>query len=469
MTGEPYVRSWPVSRPVEAPRPWVRRVEDHLVARPGLLKGIRRGMVALYLALLGLPLIAPPAPENATAFTHIATFSYVVFWYLWWPSVVLSMLLFGRAWCGLLCPEGTLSAAASRHGGNRPVPRWMRWGGIPLVAFIGITVYGQLIGVYEYPWPQALILGGSTVLAVTVNLIYTRKGWVWCRFLCPVSLLFGVFSRLGALHFAVDQRRASAPGGGTEKEPCPVFIYLPKKSSNRDCLMCFRCSGWKDAIHLDWRKPGAELAQIESSQPMGWEVAFLLVSLGLPLGVFHWTVSPLFARLKFALGERALDLGLGRLIGWQGPWWIMSHHPEAGEVFNLLDAVSIAAFILGAVAIVAAVVGGLVALAAWLTGGRPVRERMIWLGYAFAPLSLFSLFLGLSQLTFGAMEARGWPTGGTEVVRLVFLCLGAAWTLALAWRTAATCGARGLRRVGAAAALGLGVVVILGAWWPVLF
>ncbi|MFQ5893681.1 MAG: 4Fe-4S binding protein, partial [Nitrospinota bacterium] len=65
--------------------------------------------------------------------------------------------------------------------------------------------------------------------------------------------------------------------------------------------------------------------------------------------------------------------------------------------------------------------------------------------------------------------ARGWPIASTEAVRLACLSLGAAWTLALAWRTAGASGARGARRAGAVAALGLGVAVIIGAWWPVLF
>ena len=42
-----------------------------------------------------------------------------------------------------------------------------------------------------------------------------------------------------------------------------------------------------------------------------------------------------------------MDMGLTNVIGWSGPWWLMVNYPQAGDVFNLLDAVSIITFMLG--------------------------------------------------------------------------------------------------------------------------
>ena len=454
------------------------RIEQALLRHPRILPGLHLFMVLSYLTLVLLPPLLPTPTEDATPFTDFVRFSQFVFWYLWWPFVVLSMVLFGRAWCGFLCPEGALAAWASRFGGDRPIPRWMRWGGIPLVAFVGITIYGQLIGVYEYPAPQLLILGGSTALAMTVALIYTRRGWVWCRYLCPVSLLFGVFSRLGAMHFRVDQVRLASwtPSRGAtgKKDPCPVFVYLPKMATNRYCLMCFRCAGWRDSIHLRLRRPGEELLHINTAEPLVWEVVFLFGAIGLPLGVFHWTVDPLFQRLKQLLGGVALASGLGSVIGSSAPWWVLSNHPEAGEVFNLIDGASIAVFLLGATLLAIGILSALTWLSARtlepaLREEAGLRDLFTRIGYLYTPLSLFSLFLGLSQLTFGYLETVGVPGFATDVIRGALLVGGALWSLHLARRILALQTADG-RRAGLALLPHLaGVALIIGAWVPVFY
>ena len=454
------------------------RVERAVLSHPWLLPGCHLVMIGVYLSLILIPPFLPRPPEDATPFTNFVRLSQFVFWYVWWPSVVLSMIVFGRAWCGFLCPEGALAAYAAGVGGDRPIPRWMRWGGIPLLAFVGITVYGQLIGVYEYPQAQLLILGGSTLLAITVALVYTRRGWVWCRYLCPVSLLFGVFSRLGAMHFRVDQSRLAAwrpsPADAGKKAPCPVFIYLPKMATNRYCLMCFRCAGWRDAIHLRFRRPGEELSRIDTAEPLVWEVLFLFGAIGLPLGVFHWTVDPLFQMLKRGLGGLALAAGLAEAIGRTAPWWVLSNHPESGEVFNLLDGVSIVGFLLGSTTLAI----GLFSLLTWASARivrpalvAPVNTREVFtrIGYLYTPLSLFSLFLGLSQLTFGYLQTVGFPGVATDVIRGGLLAAGALWSLVLARRIVRRQTPDRRRAQLALLPHLAGVTLVLAGWIPVFY
>jgi len=453
-------------------------IEQTFSRHPRFLPGVQLVMIFFYLALILIPAFLPKPPEDATPFTNFVRFSQLVFWYIWWPFVVLSMIPFGRAWCGFFCPEGSLAAYASRFGGNRPVPHWMRWGGIPLVAFVGITIFGQLTGVYEYAKAQLLILGGSTLLAVTFGIVYTRRGWVWCRYLCPVSLLFGVFSRLGAMHFRVNHASLAAwrpsPGHAGKKDPCPVFIYLPRMATNRYCLMCFRCAGWRDAIHLKLRLPGKELLHINTAEPLFWEVIFLFGAIGLPLGVFHWTVDPLFQVLKHSLGNLGLALGLGNFVGRSAPWWLLSNHPESGEVFNLLDGMSITTFLLGFTLFAIA----MFSLLTWLSArilrsavAEPVEMRDLFtrIGYLYTPLSLFSLFLGLSQLTFGYLKAVGFPGIATDIIRGAILAGGALWSLLLARRILQLQTTVPWRVALALLPHLVGIGLILAGWIPVFY
>ena len=176
---------------------WLRRYSR-------VVGAMQWGIVGAYAFFVAVPAFLPLPADDARWFNSLAVLSQWLFWGLWWPFVILSMFVVGRAWCGLFCPEGTLTEAASRHGLGLAVPRWMKWGGWPFVAFALTTVFGQLVSVYQYPAATLLVLGGSTLAAIGVGLVYGRGKRVWCRHLCPVNGVFAVLSRVAPLHFRVD-------------------------------------------------------------------------------------------------------------------------------------------------------------------------------------------------------------------------------------------------------------------------
>ncbi len=156
-------------------------------------------MVCAYFFLLAVPAFLPLPQGAAHIWTNLTLFSQFVFWGLWWPFVLLSMVLVGRLWCGLLCPEGSLSERVSEHGRGGAMPKWLQWKGWPFLAFVLTTIYGQMTSVYQYPGPALIVLGGSTVAAMAVGYLWGRNKRVWCRFLCPVTGVFNLLAKLAPL------------------------------------------------------------------------------------------------------------------------------------------------------------------------------------------------------------------------------------------------------------------------------
>src|SRR5260364_284329 len=117
------------------------RIGDWMRRHSAAIRAMQWVIVCLYAVLVTAPAFMP-LPGNAEhVWNHLTVFAQWIFWGIWWPFVLISIVLFGRVWCGILCPEGALSEFASRHGRSRPIPRWMRWGGWPFVAFSITTVY----------------------------------------------------------------------------------------------------------------------------------------------------------------------------------------------------------------------------------------------------------------------------------------------------------------------------------------
>ncbi len=221
----------------------LQRVGDAMRRHQAAIQSIQWCVVAFYLVLVIVPAFHPLPPQYAHIYDNLTLFAQFVFWGMWWPFAMLGTMLLGRVWCGVFCPEGALSELASRHGLGRTIPRWLRWGGWPLVAFVCTTVYGQLISVYEYPKPALLILGGSTVAAVAVGFIYGRGKRVWCRYLCPASGVFALLAKVAPLHFRVDAETWRRYPRRTPSVDCAPLVDIRHMKSSSPCHMCGRCSG----------------------------------------------------------------------------------------------------------------------------------------------------------------------------------------------------------------------------------
>ncbi|HEY5367059.1 MAG TPA: 4Fe-4S binding protein, partial [Casimicrobiaceae bacterium] len=346
----------PAPRAPAGTHTWLARYGEWIKRNGAVVRAVQWVVVAAYAFLLIAPALLPLPGNDARALNNLTVFAQWAFWGLWWPFVILSMFVAGRTWCGVFCPEGTLTEAASRFGLHRAVPRWMKWGGWPFVAFAMTTIFGQLVSVYQYPQAAMLVLGGSTLAAIAVGFVYGREKRVWCRHLCPVNGVFAVLARVAPMHYRVDRDAWAKNAGHIAIHPvnCAPLVRIRRMTGPSECHMCGRCSGHLDAVEMAWRPPNREVATLPFTQASGWDAALIVFGMiGLAIGAFHWNASPWFVQLKLAAAGIVIDHGPQWLLQNNAPWWLLTHYPDANDTFTWLDGLLIAGYIVATATVVA--------------------------------------------------------------------------------------------------------------------
>lgn len=410
-------------------------------------KAIRRLqwlVVGFYSFLIIVPAVEPLPGQAAHIWSNLTLFAQFIFWGIWWPFVLLSMILVGRSWCGIFCPEGTLSEIVSHRGLGLHVPKWLTWRGWPFVAFIGTTIYGQMISVYQYPKAVLVILGGSTLAAMAIGLLYGRDKRVWCRYLCPVNGVFALLAKLAPVHFRVDheqwntyRKNQDAPLAAFN---CAPLVPVRTMQGGAQCHMCGRCSGFRGAISLAPRPFAEEVITADPEKIDIFETLLILFGLmGVAIGAFHWSASPWFVSLKQLLADYLADTPWFTPLTGSAPWWLLTNYPDQNDVLTWLDGIVMLIYILGT----SLVIGGTTALGTILAVrsiGPWSWRRFHQLVQAFIPLAGGGVFLGLSALTVTLLHTDGFDIPGVGILRGLCLTGAALWSLRLAWRMTETWG-----------------------------
>jgi hypothetical protein len=125
-----------------------------------------------------------------------------LFWAWWWPLVLLTYPLVGRLWCSV-CPfmiwgETWQRALVAMGAEMRTWPRkddlaaWSPW--IMFTLFSAILLWEQLWDLEHTAnlsgWLLVLITAGS----VTASTFFEKR--LWCRHLCPIGGMNGLYSKL---------------------------------------------------------------------------------------------------------------------------------------------------------------------------------------------------------------------------------------------------------------------------------
>lgn len=164
-----------------------------------------------------------------------------VIWLLWWVLLPFLTVVAARVWCSF-CPFATLGDLAQRFlDSSQPLPplllrRVGPWIGAVLLVLLAAVF---LLFSLESDGPLTAALLAAFAAAAIVTAILWR-GRTWCRYLCPLGLLLGLYSRLAWLRLrpvGESGRRAAAAGA----RGCPLFTSTLAARSVHDCVFCSRC------------------------------------------------------------------------------------------------------------------------------------------------------------------------------------------------------------------------------------
>jgi len=374
-------------------------------------------IVALYALLLLAPLFLPQTEHNARITDNFRLFALFLFWGIVWPLIMLSMMLFGRVWCGIFCPDGTITEFISRHGKKQSIPRRMRWPGWPCTVLVLTTIYGQLVGIYELHLATLLLLGLPTLGAICTGFLYGNGKRIWCIYLCPANGVFALLAKISPLHFQVDEEKWKRYPAPPPRVNCAPLIDIRRMKSASACHACGRCGGYLDAVELAVRAPSREILTTNKTSTAE-AVTLIFGVLGICTTAMIWFGSTSFALVKSILAK----LGCATFEQYAAPWWLLANHPEENKIFTLLDGLSILIYTLGGGTLL-----GLAILAAvWLAAKIAALPELSWqrLSLAMIPIAGVGMFLGLSSYTLTHLRQAGFALAWAPYFQSGLLSVG---------------------------------------------
>jgi len=239
-----------------------------------MLIGVQFFLFCKWLAVGGPFHERPPAVEAFLPISALVGLYHLILTGTWDPvhpagltifiAIVCSALLFRKAFCGWICPVGTLSSLLQAAGQRLNVAlRPSRWIALPLSSIkylvLGFFLYfiffsmspsqvkSFLISPYnivaDIKMLNFFIHPRTTTLAVLACLAILSVfiGNFWCKYLCPYGALLGLVACVSL--FQIKRNEKACLNCKKCEKACPMSIEITRKTIliSPDCIGCLEC------------------------------------------------------------------------------------------------------------------------------------------------------------------------------------------------------------------------------------
>lgn len=289
------------------------------------------------------------ALQNAIAASTVRAPFYIV------GVLMLFGLTLGRVICGFLCPFGLIQELLHKIPGRKigknkitralsavkyvllalfvvQIPIWYALAkGLPLPAFCKyICPAGTLegaVGLLSHPANGELfsMLGGlftwklALMIAILAACVLVHRAF--CRFLCPLGAIYGLFAKVALLGVKVDMDKCIGCDLCVKK--CPMDI---KCVGDRECIHCGGCMGVCPTKAIMWKGP----KMTRKRRKIAWIAAIVLLAAVLvcinlpgderPVGADTGMTCPGFTVPLYGGGEFAMQPGRTTVINFWATW-----------------------------------------------------------------------------------------------------------------------------------------------------